>query len=106
MDNVTAQHTPGPWTIRYGTNLFSESGRLVASTGGHSLNGRFGDEHRINVANARLIAAAPELLAALNQIANEMQSASSRGRDVSVSWLDARIALARVAIAKAEGREA
>lgn len=43
-----------------------------------------------------------ELLGRLEQIADEMQSASSQGATVGPDWLDRRIRLARAAIAKAE----
>jgi hypothetical protein len=62
-----AKHTPGPWSIKYGTNVFGDridTGHpgCVATCGGHSSNQvDCGPENR---ANARLIAAAPDLLAA------------------------------------------
>lgn len=52
-----------------------------------------------------LATATLEPYAALKRIANEMQVASSRGRAVSAQWLDRRIAVAREALAKAEGRQ-
>lgn len=51
----------------------------------------------------RLNAAAPDLLAALVRLVNEMQVASSRGRPIKPEWLDLRIATAREAIKKATG---
>jgi len=59
-------HTPGPWTIYEGTHVMSGN-RLVANTGGYQSN--FADDLTMNKANARLIAAAPELLEALEAIA-------------------------------------
>lgn len=58
-------HTPGPWTI-FGTfNVRGANGRGVATTGGIN-DGRIADGgFAENSANARLIAAAPDLLEAL-----------------------------------------
>ena len=76
MTTKTATHTPGPWTAdRLEGHVFtiatykgenpdhSLSGRLIANCMGHSSNFELGlrDEQ---IANARLIAAAPSLLAA------------------------------------------
>jgi hypothetical protein len=97
------QHTPGPWTIdTNGTD--EERGGPIAI---RDADGRFGiasiwhqsggshDESQ-NEPNARLIAAAPDLLAVVQQIANWPGDAFRVG--------DALIAEARAAIAKAEGR--
>ncbi len=67
--NVT-QHTPGPWHIaRHASTLIeAESGRHVATSGGYSTNADNGEHHDENDANARLIAAAPDLLAMLEEI--------------------------------------
>ena len=59
-------HTPGPWTyVRNPENtrwvIDSEPNHAIACTAGHEC---------ANEANARLIAAAPELLAALHKIAD------------------------------------
>jgi hypothetical protein len=53
-------HTPGPWTIR-DNSIWSEDGELVEITG------EYCDPER-NEANARLIAAAPDLLKGLQWI--------------------------------------
>lgn len=103
--------TPGPWRVvvvdySRGEDASIEvvhgRGEVVAQTITRELateSDRFdGDK-----ANAHLIAAAPYLYAALEKIANEMQSASSRGRRVSVEWLDLRIETARAALRKARG---
>lgn len=71
----SAQHTPGPWMVtnpNYGSGLCIEStmGSVVAHTAVYS-NPRFPVSSRISSesaeANARLIASAPELLAALKE---------------------------------------
>ena len=59
-----AKHTPGPWTQdKYGNVKTPSGGMLV--TDGVALGGYSTEETR---ANARLIAAAPELLEALKDI--------------------------------------
>lgn len=58
-------------------------------------------------ANARLIAAAPELLAALSNAVKQFDftvAALAKGQTVSISSLQNCAANARAAIAKAEGR--
>lgn len=61
------QHTPGPWTIRHGTNIFGVRRDVghegsIATTATHGSNQvDCGPESE---ANARVIAAAPSLLAA------------------------------------------
>ena len=68
---MSAKHTPGPWTIRYRTNVFGirrDVGHVgsVAVCGGHDSNQvDCGPESE---ANARLIAAAPDLLEALRDM--------------------------------------
>ena len=62
-----ADYTPGPWAIRHGTNIFAvrtDVGHegVVCNTGGH--RGNHVDCGPECEANARLIAAAPDLLAA------------------------------------------
>jgi hypothetical protein len=51
-----SEHTPGPWQLR-GFNIYDNNKRLVANAGG---------EYKMDVdrANAKLIAAAPDLLRA------------------------------------------
>lgn len=68
------KYTPGPWTIRYEYNVVG-SGRVVANTGTFTTNTDI--EDRIieqNKANARLIAAAPELLAMTRWLAASLQA--------------------------------
>lgn len=60
-----AQHTPGPWHIGMnpGPIIYGERGDQVANM----CDGLYGDDE--NRANARLIAAAPDMLAVLLAIA-------------------------------------
>ena len=92
-----SKHTPGPWahinpdgyTVRH-PQVYSDTGPVCNATW-------LGDG-RINElrANARLIAAAPEMLVALQEI---VAAADGDGW----SQLDATLAKARAAIAKATG---
>ena len=87
--------TPGPWTIKYAYNVMA-GGRAVANAGIHSNNC---DDRRVeeeNKANARLIAAAPELLEALEDIEMETRAGGQ--------WTVAEInEVAKAAIKKARG---
>jgi|CXWL01.1.fsa_nt_gi hypothetical protein len=95
-----SQFTPGPWTIRHEFNVFGGD-RLVANTGGRGGNVNPEGIRRENLANARLIAAAPELLEALKQC-----DALLAVTDSLEAMQDQRHPLnaARAAIAKAEGK--
>ena len=89
--------TPGPWFVKHEYNVFAEAtGRLVASTGGHSSSVDGARVVAENVANARLVAAAPDLLNALEQCAAVMK-AEGKGDD------DAEYTNALAAIKKARG---
>jgi hypothetical protein len=62
---VKKKHTPGPWTFdKDNLNIYANG--MVAETYGHTHNG---ERH----ANARLIAAAPELLEALEALMIEIK---------------------------------
>lgn len=69
---MSAKHTPGQWTPEFGEayNVRAPHGGIVAQI--HNLKGRHGMGGRIDgneaAANARLIAAAPDLLDALKHI--------------------------------------
>lgn len=75
-------HTKGPWEIVSGTKY----------KGNYEITAAIDGEHE---ANARLIAAAPELLAALKNLLTEIEA-----HDIHAP---ARIAFAKKAIAKAGG---
>lgn len=96
----TAQHTPGAWEAKrdlarnYGFDITSDNGRkIIAET--------IGGEHE---ANARLIAAAPDLLDALERLFENCAMVHNRwGDNCNQKEADAAIATARAAIAKAKG---
>ncbi len=61
-----SKHTPGPWKVIYHFNVVSSKNRGVATTGGYANNIEDSNAlHAESVANAKLIAAAPDLLEAL-----------------------------------------
>jgi hypothetical protein len=86
-----AKHTPGPWFLDDDGRIFDtpDRGQLVAEVATADPAEPPAEE---DVANARLIAAAPDLLAALEKVV----AISDRKHD---AWDEAR-----AAIAKAEGR--
>lgn len=67
---MQTKHTPGPWRINKRSALMveTETGRGIASTGVYSTNTDNGQHLLDNEANARLIAAAPEMLAWLQKM--------------------------------------
>ncbi len=67
--NEKMNHTPGPWEIKHEFNVMHK-GRCVATTGGHFDNKNSETVYAENIANARLIAAAPELLGMLKVCLN------------------------------------
>lgn len=89
MSRVTekAQHTPGPWTLDPGANGWSliNNGQDVTA-----------EPFDCSEADARLIAAAPEMLAALRRFLTAEREQSEGIRSQAA-------AMARVAIAQAEG---
>ena len=91
---MTAKHTPGPWHLGkegyYFQSVRDQNEHITADVNITRSDGEGG-------ANARLIAAAPDLLAALEAIIKMIGPYAGQGR------MDAEIAAARSAIAKARG---
>lgn len=100
-----AQHTPGPWTLEAGRTFQTGSGEFYLSYGkDRHGNPKFRDFCELD-ANARLIAAAPEMLAALERIAaSEPRPRRDGHYDADVVETLQRIA--RAAIRKATGEGA
>lgn len=110
------EHTPGPWRW-YGTN-FLDAGTVDEPTTilniGFGYDGLFGGDPP-NEADALLIAAAPDLLEALQSLIGqyvafvaqgEYELRTQRERTQFLAEHDARLNAAQAAIAKALGREA
>lgn len=83
---MTAKHTPGPWHAQ-GREVVSEDGTLIAKT---SFGGACHED-------AALMAAAPDLLAALSRLVGErMPCPTATGHALAdCPWCAARAALAK-----------
>lgn len=88
-----AKHTPGPWH-------YQKNSKVVAGGFDILLAHHDGEDAAVWEANARLIAAAPELLGILQGI---VESASD-GRSVP-EWLAERIVAACAVLDRVEGRQ-
>ena len=99
-----SKHTPGPWLIdsRCSTHVVALT-RPICSAGGYANNSVPSDDLASeNNANARLIAAAPEMLDMLTEAHNQIEYLSEKfGETGTSNTMCARI---RHLIAKAEGR--
>ena len=103
----TTQHTPGPWHIGSGNgegSIFAENGRMRLETGGTTLYPICHNVSTWNIdeddANARLIAAAPELLTALETCVSELNQLAFLAND---KLANAAIEKGIEAIRKAKG---
>lgn len=102
MNDAKDVVTPGPWLARLESTRYviqhepedSPGYRAIAVTAG---------SYPLNEANARLIAAAPDLLAALQGILDDDSQFVSLA-DQRRRW-DDRMDAARIAIAKAQGND-
>lgn len=93
---MTTQHTPGPWRYERANPSPTTGEHLIAGAkNGYLAEIRDCGSGNIS-ANARLIAAAPDLLAALEELLNALPSATTHPA----------IKAARAAIAKATGEAA
>jgi hypothetical protein len=98
------QHTPGPWDVnepdaKGGVWVDAQDGLTVARVGGGV------SPVAEAIANARLIAAAPELLAALGKALESIEGQAELLRHCGASYgIGATLAQARAAIARATGQ--
>ena len=92
---MSAKHTPGPWVVIDGTAIWSKS--FQTNTAIAKVNRRIDDTTR---ANARLMAAAPDLLEALQELAEMCDQCDSWQ-----SFPDAPVQKAYAAIGKATGEQ-
>ena len=107
---MTKKHTATPWHIGTGNGegaIFSESGRMRLESGGTTLYPvctvvRGWDEAE-DQANARLIAAAPELLAALRGLLQHFHGPQCLAADYPGSFYMAEVEAAEDAIKAATG---
>lgn len=97
MDQPRNHHTPGPWWVRPAESGDDERYDVV----GRGPYGLITLAEALDIDDARLVAAAPDLLEALRVVAEEARVANKGGPDV----VDGRaVANAYAAIARAEGR--
>jgi hypothetical protein len=92
------KHTDGPWHV--GSRIDCQSTRICTIVGGDAIHGSSAavSEWRNDAA---LIAAAPDLLEALEMVVAEADSYTARTGKPVYNWLDS----ARSAIARAKGEE-
>lgn len=97
---MTSKHTPGPWrqSLTDDTRIIDSSGCEVASVAGD-----YQHDYARMEANARLIAAAPELLEAL---AGMVDSYELEASPINPALISARAAIAKATGASAETRVA
>lgn len=97
-----ATHTPGPWGCA-DTSYHAHDYRLSRPNGEHlPVNAPYND-HSEQRANARLIAAAPDLLAALEAVLAAWDEPYYGDLDMARDTMFDAIEPARAAIAKAKG---
>jgi len=101
---MKTQHTPVPWAIRQhekGFVVYYTDGEIRSNTA-QCYDNTVAEEHGTAEANARLIAAAPELLAALKSLIGSVSEHKEHYYDTA-DWEDAqdRVETAKAAIAKA-----
>ena len=90
---MSAKHTPGPWRHLDQGQVVNDTNTMIAFATNHG-----GDE--AGIANALLIAAAPDLLAAC-----EIALANCSGRPPNEQELRAVVQATQTAIAKAKGEQ-
>ena len=97
-----SKHTPGPWKVRNGREVFCGNKRIchVNAASKEPLNIK--DELDVAAANARLIAAAPELLILANLYALVFQEEKQARAEYGDAAVDRELQR-RAIIAKATG---
>jgi len=89
---MKAQHTPGPWHVT-GDYVRNENDGLVGEALNLWANVKTPTDER--KANARLIAAAPDLLAALLDFVAASEAIASGDTSMNLPWGTARAAIAK-----------
>ena len=91
---MTQKHTPGPWGGNGGPMVYTRGANFIGMV-------HYDDE--VAKANTRLIAAAPELLEALEAVMALEDNTSPFGGELQQDRIERTIEAARAAIAKAKG---
>lgn len=106
-----SEHTKGPWQISPYTETSVQGANInrhICSTGGPQIMaGKDGSTDWLgeNEANARLIAAAPEMLEALKSVGDLFDGLEFEVDAIAAASTHRLIRVVRAAIAKAEGEE-
>lgn len=88
---MTTKHTPGPWCYHKGSDPHNQ-GQIYSEATGATVAISYSDE---GGANAALIAAAPEMLAALEAFVRDRATCpTTNGKDLA-AWDDMRAAIAK-----------
>lgn len=90
-----SKHTAGPWSYWQGAGAGDESHSEITAKDGDIVVAAFNGMIHEGEANARLMAAAPELLNALEQAVTSMQDNGYRNSHLAVRAARAAIARAR-----------
>ena len=78
------QHTAGPWDFQNRGNLHGESGKVVIVDANQTSLAKLKDLSGVSYANARLIAAAPELLEALKEALADAETMNEPYRNEAI----------------------
>lgn len=99
-------HTPGPWRFRHSSECNRPLGWIDSRTNNSlvELRGTSAEGRKDFEGNARLIAAAPELLAALKTMTDDFVGLAGHTKTTLAGCYQQSVNEARAAIAKAEGR--
>jgi hypothetical protein len=93
LNNMNTKHTPGPWCGKDGQIYSAQTGKTI------SLLSYFDKDEEQDKANQQLIAAAPELLEALQNLLDDIEYSQ---KDIPAGAIGQRqIRAARAAIQKA-----
>lgn len=106
---TNTSHTPGPWGLHIGNDYCrvlmkpdSCTDDMIAEVYSDGMGKEYEDDDRNREANARLIAAAPDLFLALKTLLHA-ETMMEKGKLVDIDVWDVFMETARAAIAKAKG---
>jgi hypothetical protein len=91
---MTDQHTPGPWS-HAGPSDIGRDGYSIYASGPLAYTAGPSDYGDAAEANARLIAASPELLVALRDLMDAEGGEPGMTEDQKAAWLQAEAAIAK-----------
>ena len=89
------KYTPGPWEIKYEFNVMDCKGRNIAACGGFMTNVNSEDVHAEKIANTLLIAAAPDMYEALDNVCSLVCRPGIDCSDCKLSFIEKLLQKAR-----------